>query len=160
VQGKEHRDSVRVYEVFVSGSFVARPAVEKLRLFVTNLSPRVEWAVIREGLPAKAAWAPLESLGLSTLEISRVVGISEKTMRRKESKAENLAVAEADRTMRLMRITSEAAEAIGDLDKALIWMRSPSRFLGGKTPLEMIETEGGVGLVRQSLGAIAYGGVA
>ena len=126
---------------------------------VRSIPPALESAVIERGLSASVAWRPLESLGLTGAELARVVGISQRTMERKEAKSESLPVAEADRTMRLMRIASEAADALGDVERALAWLRSPSRFLGGKTPLKTIETEAGVALVRQSLGAIAYGGV-
>jgi putative toxin-antitoxin system antitoxin component (TIGR02293 family) len=62
--------------------------------------------------------------------------------------------------VRLFKITAEAFEGFGDPDKAMSWMRRTNRALGGKTPLEMIATEAGTALVRRSLGAIAYGGVA
>jgi len=121
--------------------------------------PMDEFAAIVRGLPA-AAWRSLDRAGYSRDEISAVVGNTPKKIRRKERRDEPLDLPEGDRTMRLMRITVEAAEAFGDQSKALAWMRRPNVALLGKTPLEMIATEAGAALVRQSLGVIAYGGVA
>ncbi len=122
-------------------------------------SPMDEFAAIVHGLPA-AAWHVLERRGYSHDEISAVVGNTSETIRRKEARDERLDLTEGDRTMRLMRITLEAADAFGDENKALAWMRRPNTALVGKTPLEMIVTEAGTALVRRSLGVIAYGGVA
>ncbi len=130
-----------------------------ISFLITPQSPSDEFAAIVRGLPV-AAWRALQRAGYSRDEISAVVGNSTKTIRRKENRGEPLDVAEGDRTMRLMRITVEAAEAFGDRTKALTWMRRPNVALLGKTPLEMIVTEAGTALVRRSLGVIAYGGVA
>jgi uncharacterized protein (DUF2384 family) len=81
-------------------------------------SPMDELAAIVRGLPA-AAWRSLEHAGYSRDEISAVVGNSPKTIRRKEKREEPLDLAEGDRTMRLMRITVEAADAFAT--KARRW---------------------------------------
>jgi putative toxin-antitoxin system antitoxin component (TIGR02293 family) len=130
-------------------------------LFCLSRVPAVvESTAIEHGLQATSTWGSLEELGFTKLEIAHVVDTSEKTIQRKEKKAERLGVAEGDRTMRLLRIVAEAVDAIGDREKALRWLRKPNRALGGKKPLEAIATERGVAMVRQSLAAIAYGGVA
>ena len=67
---------------------------------------------------------------------------------------------EADKVARLGEVLAEATEAFGgDAEKARRWLQSPVRYLGGKTPREMLVTEAGTALVRESIGAIAYGGV-
>jgi len=68
---------------------------------------------------------------------------------------------EADQAIRLREVLAEATEAFGgDAEKAQRWLRSPVPHLGGKTPIEMLATGNGAALVRESIGAIAYGGVA
>ena len=52
-----------------------------------------------------------------------------------------------------------ATVLIGSREKAQGWMRAPNRYLGGKAPRDVIDTEEGRDRVKQSLGAIAYGGV-
>ena len=74
--------------------------------------------------------------------------------------AKKKADSEADQAARLGEVLAEAADAFaGDAEKARRWLQSPVRYLGGKTPREMLVTEAGTALVRESIGAIAYGGV-
>jgi putative toxin-antitoxin system antitoxin component (TIGR02293 family) len=127
--------------------------------FLIHVAPLSESAAIERGLPA-SAWQRLQNAGFNRDEIAGVVGNSAKTIRRKESRSEPLDVTEGDRTMRLLRIITEAVDAIGDAGKAMSWLRRPNPALSGKTPLETIVTEAGTALVRRALGVIAYGGVA
>jgi putative toxin-antitoxin system antitoxin component (TIGR02293 family) len=131
----------------------------KVCSLLVDPSPFSESAAIKRGLPA-GTWRALQKIGLTRDEIAAVLGNSAKTIRRKEDSGEALDVAEGDRTMRLLRVITEAAEAFGDTAKALSWMRRPNTALLGKTPLEMIATDAGTALVRRALGVIAYGGVA
>ena len=64
------------------------------------------------------------------------------------------------RPHRLARVAVLATELIGDERKAKSWLRTPNAFLGGETPISMVDTEIGTDLVVESLYAIAYGGVA
>ena len=114
---------------------------------------------IRAGLSHKV-WLELRRLGFSVAELAAVVGISEKTISRKQTARERLDVVEGDRTMRLAHLTLDAAEAFGDLEKAMRWLRKPNRTLGGEKPIELITTEPGAELVHQVLGTIEYGGLA
>ena len=114
---------------------------------------------IRAGL-TPAAWSELRKMGYTAPELAAVIGVSEKTISRKQSSRELLGVAEGDRTMRLAQITLHAAFAFGALDKAMRWLRKSNRVLGGERPLDLIATEPGTALVRRVLGTIEYGGVA
>jgi putative toxin-antitoxin system antitoxin component (TIGR02293 family) len=113
---------------------------------------------IRSGL-RPTIWSKLRELGFSISELAAVVGVSEKTIWRKQSSREALDIVEGDRTMRLANITLEAAQAFGDLEKAMRWLRKPNRVLGLEKPLDLIATEPGVALVRRALGTIEYGGL-
>lgn len=99
------------------------------------------------------------SLGLSIEQISKAIDASPRTIERQVRTSATLAVAAGDRAYRLARIADLAAEMLGDVDAARRWIQTPSRYLGGETPLAMIRTEVGTQIVEQSLHAIAYGGV-
>ncbi len=114
---------------------------------------------IRAGL-APHVWAQLRGIGFTPPEIAAVVGVSEKTISRRQNGKECLDVVEGDRTMRLAQITLEAAQAFGALDLAMRWLRKANRVLGGAKPLDLIATEPGTVLVRRVLGTIEYGGLA
>lgn len=113
------------------------------------------------GLPA-GVLDDLLRAGLELGEIARVVGVSERTLQRKRERgaAGSLDVAESDRTIRLARILGDADRYIGDRRRALRWLRTPNWALGDRVPLDLLATEPGVEMVRQSLVTIAYGGVA
>jgi putative toxin-antitoxin system antitoxin component (TIGR02293 family) len=136
----------------------AVPDVPGVSFFV-HVPPLTESSAIERGLPA-TTWRQLQMVGFTRDEIATVVGNSAKTIRRKENQSERLDVSEGDRTMRLLRVTLEAIEAIGDADKAVDWMRRSNVALAGQTPLAALATEAGTALVRRALGVIAYGGIA
>lgn len=123
------------------------------------ISPTSESAAIRNGLSANV-WYALELLGFSRRELASVVGTSEKTIHRKILMSEVLAIAEGDRTMRLVRLMLQTLESFRNTDKAFSWLRRPNRALHGQAPLDTMVTETGAALVRRALGVIAYGGVA
>ncbi len=114
---------------------------------------------IREGVSYKV-WLELRRLGYSIAELAAVVGISEKTISRKQQARERLDTVEGDRTMRLAHVTLDAAQAFEDLDKALRWLRKSNRVLAGEKPIDLITTEPGAALVNAALGTIEHGGVA
>jgi putative toxin-antitoxin system antitoxin component (TIGR02293 family) len=99
------------------------------------------------------------SLGLTVADLARVLGVSERSVNRFEMENAGLTTAEADRAHRLARTADLATDFIGDAERAKRWLKSPNRYLGGETPVAAIETELGSDLVRESLSAIAYGGV-
>ncbi len=70
-----------------------------------------------------------------------------------------LDLSQGDRVYRLARIADLAAEMLGDVSIARQWLRTPSRYLSGETPLAMLSTEVGTQIVEQSLYAIGYGGL-
>jgi putative toxin-antitoxin system antitoxin component (TIGR02293 family) len=135
------------------------PELSKVCSLLVDPSPASESAAVKGGLPA-GTWRELQKFGLTRDEIASVLGNSAKTIRRKADSGEPLDIAESDRTLRLLRVITDAADALGDTAKALNWMRRANTALLGKTPLEMMVSEAGTALVRRALGVIAYGGVA
>jgi putative toxin-antitoxin system antitoxin component (TIGR02293 family) len=66
---------------------------------------------------------------------------------------------ESDRLYRLARIVALAKQFLGENEIAIRWLKTPNRALGGKLPLDLIDTEPGARSVENVLGRIAYGGV-
>ena len=48
-------------------------------------------------------------------------------------------------------------EMLGNPDKAVEWLRTPNRALGGELPLDRLDTDLGARDVEDVLGRIAYG---
>lgn len=113
--------------------------------------------LVREGLPATSLSFLAQKLDLGSTTLSRKLGIPLRTLTRRLSKKARLTAAESDRTVRLARVFADAVEMIGDEDKAVEWLQTPNRALGGERPLDQLDTDVGARLVEDILGRIAYG---
>jgi len=113
--------------------------------------------LVREGLPASSVIALAEKLDLGNAALSKKLGIAQRTMTRRLSQHSRLSAAESDRTVRLARVYATAVEMIGNKEKAVEWLRTPNRALGGGRPLDQLDTDLGAREVEDILGRIAYG---
>jgi putative toxin-antitoxin system antitoxin component (TIGR02293 family) len=111
----------------------------------------------REGLPVEALSRVATELSVERRTVARVVGISERTLNRRIAKNERLSAVESDRLVRLARVVANAVETLGTNEKASLWLKTPNRALDGMAPLQLLDTEAGVGSVETVLGRIAYG---
>ena len=64
---------------------------------------------------------------------------------------------ESDRSTRVAGVMARAEEALGSREKASRWMRKNNRALGGKRPLDLLESDAGARMVERILGRIEYG---
>jgi putative toxin-antitoxin system antitoxin component (TIGR02293 family) len=113
--------------------------------------------LVRKGLPANSVTALAKKLDLSNALLSRKLGIPLRTLTRRLSQRSRLTAAESDRTVRLARVYANAVELIGDQEKAVEWLRTPNRALGGERPLDQLDTDVGAREVEDILGRIAFG---
>lgn len=113
--------------------------------------------IVRKGLPAGSVTALAEKLHLGNRALSRKLGIPQRTLTRRLSEKLLLTSAESDRTVRMARVYANAVEMIGDRDKAIEWLGTPNRALGGERPLDQLDTDVGARMVEDILGRIAYG---
>ena len=113
--------------------------------------------LVRTGLPAASITALAEKLHLMNGALSRKLGIPQRTLTRRLSHSSPLTPAESDRTVRMARVYAYAVEMIGDQDKAIEWLNTPNRALGGDRPFDQLDTDTGARTVEDILGRIAYG---
>jgi putative toxin-antitoxin system antitoxin component (TIGR02293 family) len=113
--------------------------------------------MVRRGLPAISVAALADKLDVGNAVLSRKLGIPQRTLSRRLSRRARLTAAESDRTARLARVYANAVEMIGDEGKAVEWLRTPNRALGGERPLDQLDTDLGARTVEDILGRIAYG---
>jgi putative toxin-antitoxin system antitoxin component (TIGR02293 family) len=113
--------------------------------------------LVRKGLPANSITALAERLDLGNGAVSHKLGIPQRTLTRRLSRRSRLTAAESDRTVRLARVYANAVEMIGEEEKAVEWLRTPNRALGGERPLDLLDTDVGAREVEDVLGRIAYG---
>jgi putative toxin-antitoxin system antitoxin component (TIGR02293 family) len=115
-------------------------------------------AVIREGFPQTVVKEVMHASGLTLKELAASLDLSARSLQRRHREG-RLARYESDRLYRLARIVALAKHYLGDDEKATRWLRRPNRALGGRIPLESIDTEPGARAVENVLGRIAYGGI-
>lgn len=113
--------------------------------------------LIRQGLPVESVPALAEKLHLGNTVLSRKLGIPRRTLTRRLSQASSLTAAESDRMVRMARLYASAVEMIGDREKAIEWLSTRNRALGGERPLDQLDTDTGARMVEDVLGRIAYG---
>lgn len=111
---------------------------------------------VRHGLPIGVLDAMLEG---SVIEAAEVFGwiIPRRTLAHRQKKKQRLSLEESNRISRVARIFALALDTFGNDEKARRWLRKPLRQLGGRTPMQALETELGAHQVETILGRIGHG---
>jgi putative toxin-antitoxin system antitoxin component (TIGR02293 family) len=111
---------------------------------------------LRKGFPYAAFEAVLAALQLSNATLVGLVGASPRTMARRKAKRV-LSPTESDRLYRVARVTLEAEDTFGSLEKARTWLHRPNQALGGDAPIGQLDTEIGERHVERLLDRIDHG---
>ncbi len=119
-------------------------------------SPAALDKLVRAGLPYGAVDAVLKQVAVSIAELVALLASSQRTIARRKAE-KKLSAAESDRLARLARIFALAEDVFEDKEKARRWIHKPNRVLGGRTPLQAIETDIGTIEVVRILGRIEFG---
>lgn len=91
-------------------------------------------------------------------DIVRVVGISDRTLRRQRSKPETpMSTAVASKTLLIAEVLARAVEVFGTQAAAEDWLNQPALALDDARPIELLETEQGAELVKDQLVRLEYG---
>ena len=111
---------------------------------------------VRRGLP----WGAFESLGsalaMSQGELAAMLHIPPRTLSRRKG-AGRLEAMESDRLFRLARVFVHTVDVFGSLVGARRWLDSENRALGGRRPMDLLDTDAGVREVDDALGRIEHG---
>jgi putative toxin-antitoxin system antitoxin component (TIGR02293 family) len=112
---------------------------------------------IRKGIPSRVYTDVAKRLGLTKTELATKLRISPRTVLDRNRK--RLSAQESEKMLRVGQIFDEAEEVFGSAEEAKTWINSGQRGLGGRKPLELLDTDVGAGTVRDLLSAIKYGNV-
>ncbi len=113
--------------------------------------------VIKKGIPFRAGNHVRSLLNLSLPDFSSIVAVSPSTWSRARKNNHRLSTAVSDRVYRLARIFSVAVQVLEDEEDARQWLIHEQIGLGGKTPLDLLQTEAGAKEVEDLLWRIEYG---
>jgi putative toxin-antitoxin system antitoxin component (TIGR02293 family) len=117
-----------------------------------GVTPKSEFdlaRIVEDGLPIDSL-SLLKEKGLTFSEVSTMV-ISPRTLKHRKARGEHLSHEETDRMVRVARIVALAENVFGNLEKALLWLRSPDDRIGDRNPLSMLHTESGGRLIENML---------
>ena len=106
-------------------------------------------ASVERGFPYDRYTALVTALGQSARRVSVLLGISARTVgRRRQGR---FTPAESDRIVRLERLWTSTVAVFGEAGMARGWLAESKGELGGRSPLELLTTETGRGIVEQML---------
>jgi len=111
---------------------------------------------VRAGLPYAALDAFARRFKIPVRELTTVLNLPERTLARRRTEGK-LHADESDRLFRVGRVAALAEEILGDTAKAARWLRRRHRALGGKTPLEILDTDLGASQVETVLRRVEHG---
>jgi putative toxin-antitoxin system antitoxin component (TIGR02293 family) len=112
--------------------------------------------LIHDGFPVGSVDAVLGSGLLQPDELYDLV-VPRRTLAHRKEKQGTLSPDQSDRLARVVRMLTRAEEALGERDKATRWMRKENRSLGGKRPIDLLESDAGTRMVERILGRIEHG---
>lgn len=111
---------------------------------------------IRMGLPIRTLDVVLKKKLLEPSEIYALVA-PRRTLAHRRERQKTLSPDQSDRLARVIRMLTRAEEALGSRTKAHRWMRKENRALGGRRPLDLLESDVGSRMVERVLGRIEHG---
>lgn len=112
--------------------------------------------LIKKGVPKKALDKTMQMMDFSLDEMSTILHVSERTLRRYDDKS-NLNIEQSERIIELNNLYQFGIEVLGSLDNFKIWINSPILALGQQKPKEFLDTSFGITMLKNILGRIQYG---
>jgi len=112
--------------------------------------------MIQRGLPVDEVESAATAAGISMKELVDCGAIPARTLTYSR-RAGRFSPALSNRFVRLIRAWTHARKTFGTVDKARLWMNRPTRALGGRKPVDLLDTDEGGRLVDELLGHIEHG---
>jgi putative toxin-antitoxin system antitoxin component (TIGR02293 family) len=112
--------------------------------------------VLERGVPIKALVELTRQEALSPDDVDRLI-IPRRTLAHRKAKSQPLNRAESERAVRVASVTALAEETFANREKAQTWLRRPTAPLGGRRPIDLLDSEPGARVVEQLLYRIGHG---
>jgi len=112
--------------------------------------------LVKNGISKKQLEAIKSETNLNYSTLSNLLSVSRTTIINKKGN-DRFDPATSERIMRLADILCYGREVFENREVFNIWIRIPSNSLGGKSPLELLDTLYGIEEVKKELGRIEYG---
>jgi putative toxin-antitoxin system antitoxin component (TIGR02293 family) len=123
---------------------------------VNNLAVADKIGLIKTGFSKDQLEEIKEESDLDYDTLSSVLSVSRAKLINKKG-SEKFDQLTSERIMLLADLISYGQTVFEDKDRFNLWMKKPSKALGDKTPLELMDTVYGIDEIRKELGRIEYG---
>ena len=111
----------------------------------------------RQGMPRAEADQAADLVGLTDIELARILNMSIRNLHRLKSN-DKLARDASERLLLLTNLLRHGLDVFDDDTETLAdWLRSPIRELNSQSPIYLLDTATGFGLVDDVLGRIEHG---
>lgn len=119
----------------------------------------VHEAIVGRRFPYASLQCLIRALpSLDEADVSKVLGISDRTLRRqRETPMNPMPAALASKAWLLAETLAKASEVFGSQGKAVEWLSKPAMGLDGQRPIELLQTVQGAELVNDFLTRLDYG---
>ncbi len=114
----------------------------------------------RQGLPLQAITSIANNLNIAVNDLDEILPVSRRTLQRylnKDRSLKTLSLELSDHIVQVAKVLARASEVLGDKTHAQGWLKEPIPALGHRTPLSLLDTSTGIGLVLRELGRIEHG---
>jgi putative toxin-antitoxin system antitoxin component (TIGR02293 family) len=112
--------------------------------------------VLELGVPIDALSELTRQEALSRDDVERLI-IPRRTLAHRKARDQRLNRAESERALRVASMTALAEETFANKAKAQTWLRRPTSALGGKRPIDLLDSEPSARVVEQLLYRIGHG---
>ncbi len=119
------------------------------------LSPLDQIDTIRQGIATQVFEQIALAIGVGKETLAAKLNINAQTLRKRKSRM--LSADEAEKSLRVARIFACATDVLGGEDDARYWLNQVIPALGGKRPLDLLDTDVGAHEVTNLLGCIKWG---
>jgi putative toxin-antitoxin system antitoxin component (TIGR02293 family) len=122
---------------------------------IAALSPLEQIETIRQGIATRVFDQIAAALGVGKETLARKLNINAQTLRKRKSR--KLSADEAEKSLRVARVFAMASEVLGSETDARQWVNDQIPALGGKRPLDLLDTDLGAQEVTNLLNCIKWG---
>ncbi len=114
----------------------------------------------QNGVPVSAFFDLLNISGLTKKELAGLLNVSFKTIQRYQKERKKLNALNSEQLLKMISLYQKAEEVFGALESFNRWLRKPAPGLGNQKPLSLMQTSGGIDLIREELIRIEFGTLA
>lgn len=109
-----------------------------------------------EGVSKSDFLAIVAMTGLNLTEFSSLLPVNKRTIEKVKDR-ELLSPSVSDRVLQLASLYQNGEDVFGDMTSFREWLQSSLIALGGKKPIEFIDNDTGISIIRDLLGRIEHG---